>query len=47
MQEQVLGRRQGEAAVRRGVAMYDGKKLTCAAGACAADPSVPDGSPIK
>lgn len=34
-------------AVRGGVATYDGKKLTCAAGACSADPSVPDGSPIK
>jgi aminoacyl tRNA synthase complex-interacting multifunctional protein 1 len=30
-----------------GVAMYGDKKLTCAAGACVADPSVPDGSSIK
>jgi len=30
-----------------GKAMYDGKKLTCAAGPCFADPSVPDGSSIK
>ena len=30
-----------------GKATYDGKKLTCAAGECFADPSVPDGSAIK
>jgi aminoacyl tRNA synthase complex-interacting multifunctional protein 1 len=30
-----------------GIATYDGKKLTCAAGECFADPSVPDGSSIK
>ena len=30
-----------------GVAMYGDKKLTCAAGACVADPGVPDGSSIK
>lgn len=30
-----------------GKATYDGKLLTCAAGACFADPSVPDGSSIK
>ena len=30
-----------------GKATYDGKLLKCAAGECFADPSVPDGAPIK
>ena len=33
--------------VRAGVATYDGKPIRCAAGPCVADPSVPDGAPIK